>query len=204
MQSLVSGMADVIFEGEDLGDMLGNLAKSFARTAFEAQAMSLLFGTGTASGFEGILSSLGFGGGSAASSPVVQKAGGGIVFGAGTSTSDSIDAKLSRGEYVVRAAGVTPETLPILEAINRGGIVPKLGFANGGAVSGVQAGAAALGGLAVNIHNYGGGEVSAEMSPDGRALEVVVHGVVNNGIASGRYHKALSATYGLRKKSKGG
>lgn len=48
-------------------------------------------------------------------------AGGGQVRGPGTSTSDSIPAWLSDGEFVVRAAAVAqPGMLPILEAINDG------------------------------------------------------------------------------------
>lgn len=46
-------------------------------------------------------------------------AGGGLVRGPGTSTSDSIPANLSDGEYVVKAAAVR-NNLPLLEAINSG------------------------------------------------------------------------------------
>ena len=63
-------------------------------------------------------------------SMAVKKAQGGIVYGAGTSTSDSIPAMLSNGEYVVRAAAVRKIGLPMLNAINAG-----RGFADGGIVS---------------------------------------------------------------------
>ncbi len=63
-------------------------------------------------------------------SMAVKKAQGGIVYGAGTSTSDSIPAMLSNGEYVVRAAAVRKIGLPMLNAINAG-----KGFADGGIVS---------------------------------------------------------------------
>ncbi|MDZ7917580.1 MAG: hypothetical protein U5O16_38135 [Rhodococcus sp. (in: high G+C Gram-positive bacteria)] len=51
-------------------------------------------------------------------------ANGGKVLGAGTGTSDSILARLSHGEFVEPAAAVTPQTLPLLEAI-RSGWVPS-------------------------------------------------------------------------------
>lgn len=67
---------------------------------------------------------------------------GGPVAGPGTATSDSIPAMLSNGEFVEPAAAVTPQTLPVLEAI-RGGWVPPAGllhemvpgFADGGLVT---------------------------------------------------------------------
>jgi hypothetical protein len=66
-------------------------------------------------------------------------ASGGRVFGPGTGTSDSILAKLSRGEFVVRSAIVDRLGAPFFHALNSG-MVP--GFAGGGLV----------GGAAVNIH----------------------------------------------------
>jgi len=58
-------------------------------------------------------------------------AGGGLVQGPGTGTSDSIPARLSRGEYVVNA-DATRRHQPLLEAINSGK-VPS--FAAGGPVN---------------------------------------------------------------------
>ena len=57
-------------------------------------------------------------------------AGGGQVNGPGTSTSDSIFAMLSAGEYVVNAKSAA-KFMPLLEAIN-GGKLP--GHANGGPI----------------------------------------------------------------------
>lgn len=54
-----------------------------------------------------------------ASGGVVKKAGGGLVEGPGTETSDSVPALLSRGEFVVRASSVRkPGILPLLQRIN--------------------------------------------------------------------------------------
>ena len=52
--------------------------------------------------------------------PVQQFASGGPVFGRGSSTSDSIPARLSNGEYVVNAAS-TKRYRPLLDSINNGG-----------------------------------------------------------------------------------
>jgi hypothetical protein len=59
-------------------------------------------------------------------------ANGGAVYGAGTSTSDSIPAMLSNGEYVVQASAVRKIGLPALNAINQG-----RGFADGGLIGAV-------------------------------------------------------------------
>lgn len=89
-----------------------------------------LFGGGGAGGF-----SLG----SLVSSLFQGFAGGGYVTGPGTSTSDSIPARLSAGEYVVNAAAVKRVGVAFLEAINgiEGGPRiqgPRLAFAAGGLV----------------------------------------------------------------------
>jgi hypothetical protein len=60
---------------------------------------------------------------------VATRASGGIVTGAGTSTSDSIPALISNGEYVVNARA-TQGFLPLLNAINDAGLQPR--FAMGG------------------------------------------------------------------------
>lgn len=53
---------------------------------------------------------------------------GGLVRGPGSGTSDSIRARLSRGEYVVRAPAVARH-LPVLDAINTGRALPAAGGA---------------------------------------------------------------------------
>lgn len=58
------------------------------------------------------------------------RASGGPIYGPGTSTSDSILARLSRGEYVVRAAAVRKYGSAFMDSINQGR------FARGGSVWG--------------------------------------------------------------------
>jgi tape measure domain-containing protein len=71
-----------------------------------------------------------FGDSSLLSSPPVMKALGGLVYGPGSSTSDSIPAMLSNGEFVVNAKSAS-QNRSLLEAINSG-TTPK--FADGGLV----------------------------------------------------------------------
>jgi hypothetical protein len=75
---------------------------------------------------------------------------GGFVSGAGTSTSDSIPAMLSNGEFVVRAAKVgQPGVLGFLHALNGGVSLPSLfgrrRYAEGGLVGGLPFAGAAVG-----------------------------------------------------------
>ena len=83
--------------------------------------------------------------GSITAGNIMQKANGGPVFGAGTSTSDSIPAMLSNGEYVINAKAVRRLGLPLLNALNNG-------YAVGGAVS---VGVGGSTGAVVEFNNYG-------------------------------------------------
>lgn len=72
---------------------------------------------------------------------------GGFVAGPGTSTSDSIPAMLSDGEYVLNAAAVRAVGIGTLDAVNYG---RSAHFADGGAVG--DAGAAPIGGnVTINV-----------------------------------------------------
>lgn len=104
--------------------------------ALEAQALKSLFGAGFAGGGA-------VGGAGAATAAAVPAAEGGHIRGPGTSTSDSIPARLSDGEFVVNAKTTAqPGILPLLTALNAGSLkgingptsVPK--FAAGGQVGG--------------------------------------------------------------------
>lgn len=89
-----------------------------------ASALSGLFGGGFAGG-----------GNPWGSVPMagVHFAGGGTVNGPGSGTSDSILARVSRGEFIVREA-VARKWRPFLEALNAGGLSAIPGFAYGGGV----------------------------------------------------------------------
>ena len=152
----VEAFSDMIVEGKSLNDVVGSIAKQLARAAIQAAIM----GTGPLAGFlgtsaaasagpnalGGLLGLLGGGGGSSGGgfTDVAQwHAAGGLVRGAGSGTSDSIPARLSDGEFVVRAASV-PANLDVLRAIN------ARGYADGGLV-GRMRGSMSGGSSAVNI-----------------------------------------------------
>ena len=97
---------------------------------------------------------------------------GGGVYGPGTSTSDSIPAMLSNGEYVLRASAVRSIGVPLLDEINKmamGGLAARydiakktimpantMGYNRGGQVQNYN-----VGGLTMNFQN--GGQVDGRM-----------------------------------------
>ena len=95
--------------------------------------------------------------------PGYSEGSGGKVRGAGTSTSDSIPAMLSNGEYVVRASAVSQYGVPFFDKVNAqkfafGGMVNMPRYETGGEV--ITAGAfntnannATMGGATINITN---------------------------------------------------
>lgn len=106
-------------------------------------------------------------------------AGGGMVFGPGTATSDSILARLSNGEFVVQAAAVRRFGLDFLQAINSMRL-PQGGFSLGGLADGINrslaiprfatGGLAALGPAAPSLRpfnlNIGGETFSGLLAPE--------------------------------------
>ena len=107
-----------------------------------------------------------WGGGGFRDGGIVQQfSNGGAVWGAGTSTSDSIPALLSNGEFVVNAAA-TRRHRALLEAVNQNR------YASGGAVGklpvmpAVPAFGASAGSMTVNITINKDGTASADTSAD--------------------------------------
>ena len=128
MQHTQAARAPATPQMGQLGTGIGGLA-SQALTAVPGLGK---FGGAIGSVMQQLLGSLG--GGAKAGGGLLSLFGfaeGGHVSGAGTSTSDSIPAMLSNGEYVVNA-GATAKHRGVLEAINSGK-APK--FATGGIVS---------------------------------------------------------------------
>ena len=102
------------------------------------------------------------------SSTVLPFASGGMVRGSGTGTSDSILARLSNGEFVMRADAVRRLGSDFLSSLNNpgfalGGLVPR--FAEGGLVG-------AGGGSTVNLHL--GGNVFSLSATESVASALVV------------------------------
>jgi len=91
-------------------------------------------------------------------------AGGGLIAGPGTGTSDSIPAWLSNGEYIINAAA-TARNLSLLNAINYGGArIP--GFAGGGPVAAAPASYSTSTAVSVGSPNVG-----VTVLLDGRELD---------------------------------
>ncbi|MFG1345240.1 hypothetical protein V5F59_10130 [Xanthobacter autotrophicus DSM 431] len=133
--------------------------------------------------------------GSTTGSNYVKAASGGFIAGAGTSTSDSIPAMLSDGEFVVNAKQAK-KFAPLLAALNSGRI-PH--FAEGGAVGGGMAGAL-MGGLAVNVFNEVGADVQAQprrTAGGGVSLDILVGRAVNKHLAGGGADDPMRR-YGVR------
>ncbi|CAG9262223.1 phage tail tape measure protein [Paraburkholderia caribensis] len=84
---------------------------------------------------------------------------GGMIAGPGSTTSDSIPAMLSNGEFVVNAAS-TSKHRDLLEAINDGHVSH---FASGGMVgqTGPMRSLAARSDVHLEVHHHGGGELKA-------------------------------------------
>lgn len=143
-------------------NMLGSFAQLFANKAYTGLIGML---------FDGALSSAGGMGGSAYGfTPLssiagsgalfglgagMKFAGGGLISGPGTGTSDSILARVSNREFIVRADVVSqPGVLPMLEDLNSGRGMSRLSkFASGGLVTGSRAsgGNASDAGLSVSL-----------------------------------------------------
>ena len=92
----------------------------------------------------------------------IHRANGGVVYGAGTSTSDSIPAMLSNGEYVMTAAAVHRLGVSVLDGLNYGGTKSMQAANTGG---GNAALIKAVEGLRADIHTLAGnnnGELNSQ------------------------------------------
>ncbi|WFU76579.1 hypothetical protein [Bradyrhizobium sp. CB2312] len=134
--SLTSGLADVLDGTKSVSAGFADMSKAIVRALEEAVIKALVVapimrGLSGMFGFSdgGLVGSLPKPGDGAFIGPVA-KADGGYISGPGTGTSDSIPARLSNGEFVVRASAVAKHRA-VLEAINSDRISR---FADGGLV----------------------------------------------------------------------
>ncbi|HHJ11890.1 MAG TPA: hypothetical protein ENK00_01815 [Chromatiales bacterium] len=133
---------------------------------------------------------------------------GGPVVGPGTSTSDSIPARLSAGEYVVNARAVRAYGASFLEAINqmklpRYSSFPQLTisrpgarFASGGLAEPVGAGS---GNIKIQIDNKGQPvqATDANISFDGQ--DMIIRVMLDDGQRGGPFSTFLERKYNLRR-----
>lgn len=193
--SFASGIGDAFAEIATTGKLsFGDLAKSvvasFIKMETEAlaarAAMSFLnwFGGGAATGTDSL------GGGIASGvGDLLSFAGGGMISGPGTGTSDSILARVSNGEGILTAATVQRiGGAPAIEALNNGAAVHSMArFASGGTVGAATGAVSGSGGGGSTVFNItlpaasGGG--SPQYSQGQIAdLERVLKGWVNEQI----------------------
>jgi hypothetical protein len=147
--SIKSGFSELITGAKSFGDVLtgiiSNVLSKLADLALDQALGSLTKGFGGAGGglgglISGFLGSLG------------GFSGGGGVRGEGTGTSDSILARLSNGEYVLRAAAVKAIGAPRLDFMNKYAKMPAFA-AGGGPIGGGGAAGGGLSAMSPNITN---------------------------------------------------
>lgn len=134
-----------IREAKNFTDVIRNLALAVVDAIQQILAQELAAAAVRAAirAAAGVAGAFGFAGGGE-----VRRAEGGPVYGPGSGTSDSIPARLSHGEFVVRAAAVRqPGMLEALSAINAGPSRPAVSpppgprrYADGGLVAGAGGG----------------------------------------------------------------
>lgn len=107
-------------------------------------------------------------------------AAGGPIRGPGSGTSDSILARVSNGEYVVRAAAVQRYGSGFMDAINRMAL-PK--FADGGKVGAGGTAAAAMGGIVIENLNLPGISNAREFVAELRQMLRTDPGLLSPGFA---------------------
>ena len=204
--SIENSLVSLVSGTESAKDKFKRFCEDVTKPILEAMTQIIIKGLIT----NAIMSAIGMGGGSvlkhSSSGATYQMIGntyvgnlprrlanvasGGYIQGAGTSTSDSIPAMLSNGEYVVRAAAVKRIGVPRLNAINSG--IPH--FANGGYVGKTSGNGAPP--VVINLHNESGVALDAQQTDAKFDGEKWVIGIVMNGIANN--------TMGMRSMLKGG
>ena len=195
------GMEDAIVEfvttGKiGFGDLVNSILADLARLAVRQ------FITGPL--FQALYSAF-FSGPSLSSVPGPHRAGGGIIQGPGTGTSDSILSFLSDGEFVVNAKA-TSMYLELLETLNSS----VSSFASGGLAGSRSSSNSPL-------NSLGGGDVVVEIidqrsggappietedagrRPDGkRVIRAIVKDTTRNLVSGGELDKDMANRYGLR------
>ncbi|WP_276224832.1 tape measure protein [Pasteurella multocida] len=146
IQSSLMGLAQGTMT---LRDAIKNLALTIVNSMVQIAAQQLAMQATSAIG--GLFGAVG---------GVVTAATGGYITGPGTGTSDSIPARLSNGEYVIRAASVSRYGVDFLHAINRGQLRK---YSTGGLVSMPKVSAGKEPGLTQAMQNNSG--VHAVASP---------------------------------------
>lgn len=182
-QGLGNALTSIIDGTKSVGNAFKDLGRTILQSIANAAVKNAVAGLFGAFG-GGVGTSLS----QAAYAGISGFANGGHVKGPGTGTSDSIPARLSNGEFVVRANAVKMFGLENLKAINNidRGAIPNSNrlsnFAGGGMVSAPTSAASAP--VAINIQNTGqpkDAQATTMMTPEGMVISVVMKDIQNNG-----------------------
>lgn len=209
--SMEDALLDFVMTGKaNFKDLANSIIRDLIRIYIQQQITGLfanviggLFSGGSFSGIENVGHSFTVGGsapiGLTSIGPKITLATGGLVTGPGTSTSDSIPAMLSNGEYVINAEA-TRKNYALLEAINSGRL-PQY-RASGGVVGNPPTVAggfnrSAGNSVTVNITNKGGQPVTgnAQVSMDSMG-NMVVDVMLEDLNKNGRYTQQLKSMMG--------
>lgn len=128
---------------------------------------------------------------------VQSAASGGLIRGPGTTTSDSIPARLSDKEFVMQASAVEKFGTPFMNMINRGE-VPS--FADGGSVMPVpiSSGSESMVNIEIIDQRSSGEQISAQESygPDGgRNIRIVVRDAVKDMFNRGELDRTMRSNF---------
>ncbi|MDR8396996.1 phage tail length tape measure family protein [Paraburkholderia sp. USG1] len=204
IRSIGDAFADLATTGKlNMGDMAKSLVADFVRIETEALAAKAAMSFLNWSGLGGDAAATG----ASSFAGAFHLAGGGAVSGPGSSTSDSIPAMLSDGEYVLNAAAVSRIGVNHLDDLNSGAaraVNSVAHYATGGAVGSALAAiepGSGSGGAQFNITIQGG---SSDYSPQDLAqLQRVLQGWVDSR-ADARVTKRMSGQGGYAWKIKNG
>ncbi len=172
-------------------------------------------GSGAASGYSGSAGAMASGGLYSTGGPLPRRAGGGgfrsvpravgMLRGPGSKKQDNLLFWGSRGEFMQPAAAVDYYGLEFMEALRRRE-VPK--FAEGGALPGASAGAAAWRGpspkveIPVHIETLPGTGAEVQASPEGINVRMVEN-AVGGYLRSERGQNMMTQTFGLKGRPRG-
>lgn len=184
------------------GDMVNSIIQDLTRLVLQrslTQALTSMFPASLGSSGAGVAT-----GGYVNNGTITHRyAQGGLVRGPGTGTSDSINARLSNGEFVNDAKTVSffsPEFFLGLKRMARSVNKPSPilngvpGFANGGLVSGMGSGE-----TRIVIQNSGSPKeasgVTTEQDAQGMVVNIILEDIQKNGSIS----KSFQTNYGLKR-----
>ena len=186
VENAFTTMCEQIGSGaKSASDAFGDFARSVLSAINRIAAQKI------AEGLFGSMTKGGSGGLGGLISGLFQSAGfasGGYVTGPGTGTSDSIPARLSAGEYVLRADAVRRVGLEFLHALNGGLFMPRwsgqrLAFADGGLVPAVSPAPAAAPSQSVRIVNVIDPGMAADYLNSAAGEKTILNVLSRNGSA---------------------